>query len=50
LLIALSVWRLIVRGRRSRAGLLIYLLAAFAAAFLVSAAGFWGGEVLLGGS
>jgi uncharacterized membrane protein len=50
LLIALSVWRLIVRGRRSRAGFLIYLLAAFAAAFLVSAAGFWGGEVLLGGS
>jgi uncharacterized membrane protein len=50
LLIALSIWRLIVRGRRSRTGLLIYLLAAFAAAFLVSAAGFWGGEILLGGS
>src|SRR6202007_1236862 len=50
LLIALSVWRLIVRGRRSRAGFVIYLLAAFAAAFLVSAAGFWGGEILLGGS
>src|ERR1700760_3827629 len=33
LLIALSVWRLIVRGRRSRAGFVIYLLAAFAAAF-----------------
>jgi uncharacterized membrane protein len=49
-LIALSVWRVIVRGRRSRAGLFIYLLAAFLAAFLVSAAGFWGGEVVLGGS
>jgi uncharacterized membrane protein len=51
LLIALSVWRLIVRRRRSKVGFLFYLLAAFLAAFLVSAAGFWGGEiVLLGGS
>jgi uncharacterized membrane protein len=50
LLIALSVWRLIVRGRRSRTGFLLYLSAAFVAAFLVSAAGYWGGEVLLGGS
>ena len=50
LLIGLSVWRLIVRGRRTRAGFLLYLLAAFLAAFLVSAAGFWGGEIVLGGS
>ena len=50
LLIALSVWRVIVRGRRSKTGFVIYLLAAFLAAFLVSAAGFWGGEILLGGS
>jgi uncharacterized membrane protein len=50
MLIALSVWRLIVRGRRSRTGFFIYLLAAFGTAFLVSAAGFWGGEVLLGGT
>jgi uncharacterized membrane protein len=50
LLIGLSVWRVIVRGRRSKTGFVIYLLAAFLAAFLVSAAGFWGGEILLGGS
>jgi uncharacterized membrane protein len=50
LLIALSVWRIIVRGRRSKSGLVIYLMAAFIAAFLVSAAGFWGGEIVLGGS
>jgi uncharacterized membrane protein len=50
LLIGLSVWRVIVRGRRSRPGLLIYLVLAFLAALLVSAAGFWGGEILLGGS
>lgn len=50
LLMALSIWRLVVRGRRTKAGFLLYLLAAFLAAFLVSAAGFWGGEIVLGGS
>jgi hypothetical protein len=43
----LSVWRIIVRGKRSRTGLFIYLLFAFLAALLVSGAGFWGGEILL---
>ena len=47
LLVGLSVWRVIVRGRRCKAGLLIYLGFAFLAALLVSAAGFWGGEILL---
>jgi uncharacterized membrane protein len=50
LLVGLSVWRIIVRGRRSRLGLFIYLAFAFLAALLVSAAGFWGGEILLGSS
>jgi uncharacterized membrane protein len=50
LLLGLSVWRLIVRTKRSRAGLLVYLAFAVLAAVLVSAAGFWGGEILLGGS
>ena len=50
LLIGLSVWRIIVRGKRSRTGLFIYLLFAFLAALLVSGAGFWGGEILLGSS
>jgi uncharacterized membrane protein len=50
LLLGLSVWRLIVRSRRSGAGLLVYLAFAVLAGLLVSATGFWGGEILLGGS
>jgi len=49
-LVGLSVWRIIVRGKRSKLGLLVYLVFAFLAALLVSAAGFWGGEIVLGGS
>lgn len=50
LLLGLSVWRLIVRSRRSSAGLLVYLAFAVLAGLLVSATGFWGGEILFGGS
>jgi uncharacterized membrane protein len=50
LLVGLSVWRVIVRGKRSKASLFVYLAFAFLAALLVSAAGFWGGEILLGSS
>src|ERR1700757_5422460 len=45
--LGLSVWRLIVRSRRSGAGLLVYLAFAVLVGLLVSATGFWGGEILL---
>ena len=48
LLIALSVWRLIVRTNISRSAFYIYLAFMILTAMLVSVAGFWGGEMLLG--
>ena len=48
LLIALSVWRLIVRTNISRTGFYIYLAFIVLTAVLISVAGFWGGEMLLG--
>jgi uncharacterized membrane protein len=47
LLIALTVWRSMVRHRTSRAGFSIYLIAILATAVLISVAGFWGGEMVL---
>jgi uncharacterized membrane protein len=47
LLIALAVWRSIVRHRISRIGLSIYFIAILTTALLVSIAGFWGGEIVL---
>jgi uncharacterized membrane protein len=49
LLVALAVWRLIVRDRISRTGLCFYLLFMFLASGLVAAAGYFGGELVLGG-
>jgi uncharacterized membrane protein len=46
LLIALSVWRLIVRTNISPGILYIYLAVMILTAVLVSVAGFWGGEML----
>jgi uncharacterized membrane protein len=47
LLIALVVWRSIVRHRTSRIGFSIYLIANLTTAMLISIAGFWGGEMVL---
>jgi uncharacterized membrane protein len=47
LLVALVIWRSIVRHRTSRVGFSIYLLAIAATAVLISIAGFWGGELVL---
>ena len=47
LLIALVVWRSVVRHRTSRVGFSIYLIAIVTVAVGISIAGFWGGELLL---
>ena len=47
LLVALVVWRSIVRHRTSRIGFSIYLIAIVTTAVLINIAGFWGGELLL---
>jgi uncharacterized membrane protein len=49
LLIALSIWRLIVRDRVSRVGLWIYLALMGLASGLMAAAGYFGGELILRG-
>ena len=46
-MIALAVWRLVVRGEASRPALGVYLLFAALTATLMSAAGYWGGEMLI---
>ena len=50
LLMALAVWRLVVRCEMSRVGLCIYLLFMLLASGFVAAAGYFGGEILLSGS
>jgi hypothetical protein len=47
MLIALVVWRSVVRHRTSRVGFSIYLIATATVAVLISIAGFWGGELVL---
>jgi uncharacterized membrane protein len=47
LLVALTVWRSIVRHRSSKIGFSIYLIAMLTTAVLISVAGFWGGEMVL---
>jgi uncharacterized membrane protein len=49
LLIALAIWRLLVRDQMSRTGLCVYLFLMFLTSGLVAAAGYFGGELLLGG-
>ena len=48
LLVALGTWRFLVGCETSRRALGIYLAAMFAGCALISAAGFFGGELLLG--
>ena len=50
LLITLAVWRLVVRDRASARGFKIYLAGSMLTAVLISAAGYWGGEMLLNGT
>jgi len=45
LLLILTIWRIIVRDRASRQAFGLYVLAAFITTVLMSAAGFWGGEL-----
>jgi len=49
LLVALAVWRLVVRDAMSRIGLCLYLILMLLASGLVAAAGYFGGEILLSG-
>ena len=49
LLVALAAWRLIVRDQMSRTGLIVYLFLMFLTSGLVAAAGYFGGELLIGG-
>jgi len=49
LLVALAVWRLVVREATSRFGLRVYLCLTLLAAGLIAAAGYFGGELLLSG-
>ena len=50
LLVALTVWRLVVRDEISRVGLCVYLILMLLASGFVAAAGYFGGEILLSGS
>ena len=49
LLMALAVWRLVVRDAMSWAGLILYLVLMLLASGLIAAAGYFGGEILLSG-
>jgi uncharacterized membrane protein len=49
LLVALAVWRLVVRDATSRLGLWLYLIGMLVASGFVAAAGYFGGELLLSG-
>lgn len=49
LMIALAVWRLVVRETSSRPAFAAYLACAAVTAGVMAAAGYWGGEMLLGG-
>jgi uncharacterized membrane protein len=49
LLILLAVWRVIVRDQMSRTGFFLYLFLMFLTSGLVAAAGYFGGELVLGG-
>lgn len=49
LIVGLAVWRLVVRQQASRRAYAVYLAASVVTAALMAAAGYWGGEMLLGG-
>ena len=49
LIVGLAVWRLIVRQSASRRAYAVYLACSAVTAVLMTAAGYWGGELVLGG-
>ena len=49
LIVGLAIWRLLVRERSSRVGLSCYLALMLIASGAIAAAGYWGGELILGG-
>lgn len=49
LLVGLAVWRLVVRGRASRPAFGVYLTVTAVASVLMVIAGYWGGEISIGG-
>jgi uncharacterized membrane protein len=49
LLVALAVWRLIVKDQMSRTGFYLYLFLMFLTSGLMAAAGYFGGELLISG-
>lgn len=49
LIIALAVWRLVVRQQAGRRAYALYLAVSIITAVFVATAGYWGGEMLLGG-
>ena len=49
LLVALAVWRLIVKDQMSRTGFYVYLFLMFLTSGLMAAAGYFGGELLISG-
>lgn len=50
LIIALAVWRIMIPKEATRGGQAIYLFAVVVGAVLVALAGYWGGEMVAGGS
>jgi uncharacterized membrane protein len=48
LVVGLAVWRIVVRKGASKTAYGIYLAVMLVATVLMSAAGYWGGEILLG--
>ena len=49
LMVGLAVWRVVVGDRASCHAFGVYLIVSLAAAGLMATAGYWGGELLLGG-
>ncbi|HWB61215.1 MAG TPA: DUF2231 domain-containing protein [Chthoniobacteraceae bacterium] len=49
LMIALALWRVMVGNEMSRRGFAIYLSTMGVAVALIAIAGYWGGEMLIGG-
>jgi len=49
LMIALAIWRLLVGYEGSRQGFALYLMTMILTSVLIATAGYWGGEMVLGG-